>query len=196
MTKAIVFDIGNVLVRWDPDRVYRDLIPEAAARAAFFESVPMEAMNLAGDRDGDLEAKVRALAKAHPDAAHLILPWWERWSDMCWADIPETADYLHRVKAGGWRVFALSNFAMDTFAIAATRWPVLNEFEIAVISGNEGCVKPEARIYELIEERSGLTGADLFFVDDRPENIAAASARGWGGRVFEGPETIPDLPLP
>ncbi len=184
--KAVVFDIGNVLVEWDPDRLYTRLMPNAAARAGLFARVDFEAMNIAGDRDGDLEAKVAALAARHPDDAAAILAWWKDWHEMFTPDIPDTAMVLRGLRDGGVPVYALSNFAADSFERAAALYPVLAEFDIPVISGREGVVKPEPRIYEILEERSGLSGPDLFFTDDRPDNIVAAQARGWRAHLFNG----------
>ncbi len=184
--KAVVFDIGNVLVEWDPDRLYTRLMPNAAARAGLFARVDFEAMNIAGDRDGDLEAKVAALAARHPDDAAAILAWWEDWHEMFAPDIPDTAMVLRGLRDGGVPVYALSNFAADSFERAVALYPVLAEFDIPVISGREGVVKPEPRIYEILEERSGLSGPDLFFTDDRPDNIVAAQARGWRAHLFNG----------
>ncbi|WP_366656567.1 HAD family phosphatase [Fodinicurvata sp. EGI_FJ10296] len=188
--RVIVFDVGRVLVEWDPDRLYGQLIPDAAERQAFFDRVGLEKMNVDADRYGSLERHVATLAENYPADAHLILPWWHQWHEMCWAEKPETARLLEAVRAAGFPVWALSNFAMDTFAIAQTRFPILTTFDGMVISGNEKTVKPEAEIYAILEKRTGLTGSDLFFIDDKAENIAAAEARGWQGHLFDDPAEL------
>ncbi|MGB0507988.1 MAG: hypothetical protein ACPGGK_17510, partial [Pikeienuella sp.] len=81
--KAIIWDIGNVLLDWSPDYLYSRLIPDDQARADFYNRLPFDEMNLAGDRDGDLEAKVSKMADDHPQDAILILPWWAAWDKMC-----------------------------------------------------------------------------------------------------------------
>lgn len=182
----VVFDIGRVLVEWSPERVFADALPDAMAREAFFRRTGLEATNLEADRSGDLEGKIAALARAHPSDAALIGLWWSRWTDMCHAPIPETGAFLRRLRNGGVPVCALSNFADDTFEIARRLYPVLTEFDAEVISGREGVIKPDERIYALAEARTGVHGEELFFIDDSPKNIAAAAARGWRTHLFQG----------
>lgn len=184
--KWVVFDIGRVLVEWNPDRLYRELIPDDDARAAFFERTSIAAMNVEADRNGDLQGKVAALSAAYPQDAHLITPWWDRWLEMCHAPIAETGAFLARLKRDGVPTCALSNFADDTFAIARERYTALKEFDAEVISGREGLIKPDPRIYALVEERTGAAGLDLFFMDDSPANVDAALARGWRAHLFTG----------
>lgn len=184
---AVVFDIGNVLVNWAPERVYELMLPDPVERVALFERVDFETMNIAGDREGDLEAKVAALAARHPEDAPYIRAWWERWDEMFAPAIPESAAMLGALRSAGVPVHALSNFAADSFERAMRLYPVLEEFDVPVISGREGTIKPEARIYELLEERTGLSGDAIFFTDDRPDNIEAARLRGWRTHLFEGP---------
>ncbi|MEC9431421.1 MAG: HAD family phosphatase [Pseudomonadota bacterium] len=188
--RAMVFDIGNVLVDWQPGRVYADLIPDPEARAAFFARVDMHGMNLAGDRNGDLAAEVEALALRHPEDAVPIRAWRARWDEMFGPMMPGMETLFRAVKASGVPVAALTNFAADTFLVAQARFPILAEFDVEVVSGREGTLKPEPRIYEIVEARTGLSGPDLFFADDKPENVAAARARGWRGHVFEGAEGL------
>ena len=188
--RAVVFDIGNVLVNWDPDRVYAELLPDPAERAAFRARVPLDAMNLRGDR-GLLAPEVAALAEAHPADAPLIRAWWERWDDMFGPRIEGSFAILAALRAAGVPTLGLTNFAADTWAgKACPTQPELAGFDHVVVSGQEGVIKPEPRIYALLEERSGYSGAELFFADDKPENVAAAEARGWRGHVFTGPEAF------
>lgn len=188
--RAVVFDIGRVLVEWEPERVYARLIPDPRARAALEARVDLAGMNLAGDREGDLAAAVEAWAARHPgDAAH-IRAWRDRWREMIGPEIPGSVALLRRLKARGAPVLALSNFAADTYEAAQEMFPVLRAFDLEVISGREGVVKPQAEIYAILERRAGLSGAELFFVDDRAENVAAARARGWRAHLFEGAEGL------
>ena len=185
--RAVVFDVGNVLVHWRPEDVYARLIPDAAERKALFDRVDFEAMNLRGDRDGRLADEVAALAARHPADAGPIIAWHDNWEEMFSPPIPESFALLAAVQAAGTRTVALTNFAADTWEKAVRMHPALGTFDVAVVSGREGAIKPERRIYEILEARTGLSGADLFFTDDRADNIAAAAARGWRTHLFEGP---------
>lgn len=191
--EAVVFDIGNVLVEWDPDRVYADLIPDPERRAAFYAASGIMAMNEGVDRGDPFAASVQKTAAACPDWHDEITAWEHRWVDMCQPAIDGSTTLLRRLRAKGIAVHALSNFGVETFALAQTLYPVLGEFDIPVISGREKTIKPEALIYEILEERSGLSGDALLFTDDRADNIAAAQSRGWHTHLFETPEGLAEV---
>ena len=183
--EAVVFDVGNVLVDWEPMRLYRRRIPDPQARAALFARVDFDAMNLAGDVNGDLAAEVRALAARHPgDAAH-ILAWREEWEVMIGPEFGGVCDLLRGLKAAGVPVYGLTNFAADTWELALEMFPALREFDDVVVSGREKVAKPDPRIFALLEAAAGRSGPALFFADDRPANVAAARARGWRAHLHE-----------
>ncbi len=185
--RIVVWDIGNVLLDWSPDHLYRRLIPDEDARAAFYARLPLDEMNLSGDRDGDLEAKVAALAERHPEDAALILPWWAGWEKMCGGLIAECVAIRDGLRAAGTPCWALSNFAADSWKRCAALYPELTGgFDGLTISGHEGVVKPDPAIYALIETRTGVAPEEIFFIDDRTANIEAARERGWRGHVFDG----------
>lgn len=184
--EIVVFDIGNVLIRWDPVGFY-DARIGAGARARFFAEVPIEAANLEIDRGAPFRATIAALAEDHPDWAEAIHLWHDNWLDMASPAINETAAILRGLQARGVPCWALSNFGEETFEIAEDAYPVLTEFDGRVISGHIGTIKPEPEIYEALETAAEAAGARLFFTDDRPENIAAAAKRGWQVHLFDGP---------
>lgn len=183
--RAVVFDVGNVLIDWQPGRVYERLVPDAAERAALFARVDFAAFNLEGDR-GDLAEATEAAAARHPADAPLVRAWRERWEEMFGPEIPGSPELLQALKAAGIPLAALTNFARDTWLIAQRRYPLLTGFDVEVVSGREGTLKPEPEIYALVEARLGLSGADLFFTDDKAANVEAAAARGWRTHLFEG----------
>ncbi len=183
--KTLVWDIGSVLLKWAPENLYVNLIPDEHARHAFYDRLPLDEMNLDGDR-AKLEPAVAALAEAYPDDAVLILAWWAGWDRMCGGLIDEMVSLRNDLRAAGTPCWALTNFAADSWERGVKMYPALDQFDGLVVSGREGTVKPEPRIYEIMEQRTGKTGADLFFIDDRDYNIDTAKERGWGGHVFDG----------
>jgi 2-haloacid dehalogenase len=188
--EAVVLDIGNVLVEWNPARVYdREIGPEGRRR--LFAEVDLEGMNLSVDRGRPLGAAVAELAARHPDRAALIRLWDERWTEMFGPVIDGTVQLMRGLRAAGVPVFALSNFGREPFARAVARHDFLNEFDRRFISGELGTLKPEPRIYAALEAATGIPPARILFVDDRPENISAAAARGWGVQPFACPATGP-----
>jgi 2-haloacid dehalogenase len=183
---AVVFDIGNVLIEWNPRRWYAGEIGASAAEA-FFAEVPIEAMNLAVDRGADLSASVEALAARHPAWAREIRWWRDRWLEICAPAIPASVRLLERLRARGVPVYALTNFGRETFEIARPAYPFLDAFDRAFVSGHLGLLKPEPGIYAAVEQGTGHPPERLLFTDDRPENVAAAAARGWRAHLFDGP---------
>ncbi|MBT9384103.1 HAD-IA family hydrolase [Pseudooceanicola sp. CBS1P-1] len=185
--KAVVFDIGNVLIEWQPERHYDAMIGESRRRQLFSE-VDLHAMNDAVDRGGDLKALSDALAEATPAWRSEIRMWHDDWIRMASPAIPRSVRLLRALRARGVPVYALTNFGIGTFAMAQEVYDFLNEFDRAYVSGHMAVIKPDTRIYEMLEADSGLSGADLIFADDRADNIAAAAARGWQVHHFTGPE--------
>ena len=183
--QAVVFDIGNVLIRWDPAGFY-DARIGAEARARFMAEVPIEAANLDIDRGAPFRATLDALAEDHPAWADAIRLWHDNWLDIASPALEDSVALLHRLRDRGMPCWALSNFGEETFEIAEDAYPFLSDFDGRVISAHIGTVKPEPDIYEALENATGLSGAQLFFTDDRPENIAAATARGWRVHLFDG----------
>ena len=184
--EAVVFDIGNVLIEWNPERLY-DSVIGADRRARLFNEVDLHAMNLEVDRGADFAASVAGLAAQHPEWAYEIRLWHDRWLDMASPEIPHSGRLLRALRARDVPVFALTNFGIATFDIACAAYPVLSEFDRAWVSGHLGQIKPDADIYATLEVDSGIAPQDLLFTDDRPENIDAARARGWQTHLFDGP---------
>ena len=185
--EAVVFDIGNVLIEWNPERFYDAQLGEARRRA-MFEAVPILAMNDRVDRGSVWADEVATLAAQHPDWAEEIGHWHHRWIEMASPEIPHSVRLLRALRARGVPVFALSNFGRETFAIALAHYPFLGEFDRTFVSAHLALAKPDAAIYEAVEREGGVAPGALLFADDRLDNIEAARARGWQTHLFEGPE--------
>ena len=164
---AVVFDIGRVLIEWEPERFYDRALGEERRRA-FFAAVPIHAMNERVDLGAPWEEEVAALALAHPDWAAAIRHWHHRWIEMASPAIPRSVRLLRALKARGTPVFALSNFGAETYRHAATHYPFFHEFDRAFVSGRLRLAKPDPAIYEAVERDSGLAGPQLLFTDARP----------------------------
>jgi HAD superfamily hydrolase (TIGR01509 family) len=174
----VVFDIGNVLLRWNPRNLYRKTFDDEARMERFLATALAMDFVAHTDTAPDFAAAVEARAKAFPEFAAELRLFHERWIETLGGPIDENVALLRRLKAAGRPVHALSNFATDKFALARERHDFLNAFDVAVISGHVGAVKPEARIYEILFERAGGEPEDLLFIDDSPANVRAAEALG------------------
>jgi 2-haloacid dehalogenase len=189
--EAVVFDIGNVLIEWNPERFYDAAIGEAR-RKALFSEVDLHAMNERVDRGAPFQETIYETAEQYPDFRAEVRMWFDHWIEMASPEIPHSVKLLRSLRQRGVPVFALSNFGVGSFEYAQTIYPVLGEFDRPYISGYMKVVKPDARIYQMVEEDSGVSPAALLFADDRDDNIAAAKARGWQVHRFEGPQGLAD----
>ena len=185
--QAVVFDIGNVLIEWQPERHY-DATIGRARREAMFAAVDLHAINDAVDRGAPFRQTIEAAAEQYPEFRSEILMWYHEWIHMAAPVIPHSLRLLRALRAKGVPVFALSNFGIESFEFAETKYPFLTEFDRRYISGHMGCVKPHSLIYEMLEAECGVAPAGLLFADDRAENIATAAARGWQTHLFDGPQ--------
>jgi 2-haloacid dehalogenase len=181
--QAVVFDIGNVLIGWDPEGYYDRRIGEDARRRLFAET-GLEAMNLRVDAGAPFQATIMAQAEEHPAWAEQIRWWYDHWIDLASPRIEGSISLMRALRAKAIPVFALSNFGDDSFRYAQTQYDFLNEFDRTYVSGRMGVIKPDPRIYEMLEQDCGLPPAALIFTDDKADNIASAHSRGWKTHHF------------
>ena len=144
--KAVVFDIGNVLVEWHPEKMFDAVIGEERRRA-LFANVDLDRMNKRVDLGEEIADVVAEYAKANPDYHDDIMLWHSRWLEMLTPDIPLSAIILRALRGKGMPVFALSNFGVSTLALADRHFPALADFDRRFISGELGLVKPDPAIY-------------------------------------------------
>ena len=185
--EAVVFDIGNVLIEWQPERFYDAEIGEERRRAMFAD-VDLHQMNELVDLGHPFTETIYDWAEKYPEWRAEIRMWHDRWIEMAAPVIPHSVRLMKALQAKGMPVFSLTNFGVGSYDFAATHYDFLNQFDRDFISGHMKVTKPSPRIYEMLEEASGLTGTQLIFADDRADNIAAAKARGWNAHLFEGPQ--------
>ncbi|MEP1767081.1 MAG: HAD family phosphatase [Sulfitobacter sp.] len=185
--KAVIFDIGNVLIEWQPERYFDAQIGESRRRD-MFSMVDLHGMNDRVDRGENFSDVVAETAQSYPQWHDEIMMWHDRWIDLAAPLIPHAWRLKDALQANGIPVFSLTNFGIETMVIARQAYPVLETFDRDFISGHMGVIKPAPRIYEMVEQATGLTGAELLFTDDRIDNINAAAARGWQTHLFEGPQ--------
>jgi len=183
--QAVIFDIGNVLLEWNPERFY-DWQIGRAQREALFAEVDLHAMNEAIDAGAPFRDTIYDLADRTPDWADEIRMWHDNWLDMASPRIDGSVTLLRALRSRGVAVFALTNFGTGSFDYAKTRYDFLSEFDRAYVSGHLGVTKPDPRIYERVEADCGLPPGSLLFTDDREANIAVALQRGWRCHLFEG----------
>ncbi len=181
---TVVFDVGKVLIDWDPRFLYRKLIADAAAMERFLAEVCTQAWNEEQDRGRSFAEAVAELVARHPAEAALIRAYDERWEEMVPGEIPGSRAIVEALKARGVRLYALTNFSAEKFALTRRRFPVFSLFDGILVSGEEGLIKPDPRIYALIQDRFDIDPSKALFTDDSPRNIAAAEAAGFHTHLF------------
>ncbi len=185
--RAVVFDIGNVLIEWQPERFFDSVIGQDRRRA-MFAAIDLHGINDEVDRGGNFRDTIEAAAKANPDWHDEVMMWHDRWIEMAAPAIDHSVRLLRALRGAGVPVFALTNFGIQTFEVAEPVYPFLKEFDRRYISGHMGVIKPDAEIYARVEADCGVPPGGLLFADDRIDNINVAAARGWQTHLFEEPQ--------
>jgi 2-haloacid dehalogenase len=175
---AVVFDIGGVLLDWDPRHLYSKLITDPAELAAFLGQICTPQWHLAHDLGADIERSCRDLARQHPERADLIMAWSDQDDQMVAGQFDAAVAVLADVKAAGTACFALSNMERDKYLRRRSAFGFFRMFDGCVISGLEGVAKPDSKIFEILLSRYDLDPRATMFVDDSPRNVATARALG------------------
>lgn len=188
--RHIVFDLGNVLLRWNPELPYLRLIPDPAARKRFLADICNGDWLIETDRGmGWPEAEATLIAR-HPDEAEMIRAFRRHWHEMAPGLVEGTPEILEDLLDSGHDVTALTNFAADTFLEAKPRFPILDRFRGVTVSAHTGYAKPDPDIYRHHAEAFGLSPSHVLFFDDVLKNIAAAREAGWNAEQFTGAEQM------
>jgi 2-haloacid dehalogenase len=189
----VVFDIGNVLLNWDVRALYRTIFSDPSEMEDFLTRVLPPEWNLEQDRGRDWKEAEELQIALFPDHADNIRAYRARWHETVTGEIGGTVDILARLKSRGTPLYAITNFAADTFREAQARFPFLaDSFIDIVISGVERVIKPDPAIYRILLERQDLSPADCVFIDDSQKNVEGAAAVGMHALHFTSPERLGD----
>jgi 2-haloacid dehalogenase len=182
--EAVVFDIGGVLLDWDPRNLYNQLIENPDDVETFLRECGIEEWNIEMDRGLSPAQAVADLTQKFPDRAALITAWKDRWLDMIKGAKMDVVALMRRLKDQGVPLYSITNFNGETFKIAAKKFDFLNWFDGIVVSGDVGLIKPDPAIYKLLLGHYNLKADTLYFTDDRADNVAAARNLGFHSDVF------------
>ena len=188
--RHIVFDIGRVLIHYDPELPYLRLIEDDRRRKWFLENVCTSAWNVEQDRGRSWTDAEALLIERHPEHAELIRAFRANWHEMVPHAYARSVSIMQNLIDRGHDVTMLTNFAADTFAEARTRFPFLRRPRGVTVSGEVRLIKPDRAIYELHAERFELAPTATLFIDDSRRNVDGARAAGWRGLHFTGPEHL------
>ena len=176
---TVLFDLGGVVVDWDPARLYRKIFAGDEAKVRWFlETICTDPWNTAQDAGRPLAHGTDLLVAQHPDWEPEIRAFYDRWIEMIAGPVPGTATLIRDLRDAGTRLFALSNWSAETFPRVQDDFPELALFERVFLSGNLGVAKPDARFYRAVLAELTAPPAEMVFLDDDPANVAGAEAVG------------------
>lgn len=186
----VVFDIGNVLIRWDPKRLYGRLFPDPERRDWFLAQICTEDWNREMDRGLPFAEGIADLVHRHPEWEPEIRAWDLHWHEMVPGPIDGSVAILESLRARDVPTWAITNFSTEKFAEAVVRFPFLAGFRDTVVSAHEKRLKPDPAIYHTLLDRNGLAAADCLFIDDTLANVEGARAVGMSAVPFTTPEQL------
>ena len=188
--RALLWDVGNVIVRWNPRTLYAKIFKEPADLDRFLSHVGTLDWHSQTDRGLSFGDNIALRAAQFPDHAEHLAAWWDRWDEMFSGAIPETESLIEDLAVAGVPQYALTNMSNEAWPGVQAMSPVFRHLRDPVVSAEEKVIKPEPRIYEIVLERTGLSPQDLLFVDDSAANIEAARAMGFHVHHFVDPAVL------
>ena len=187
---TVVFDVGNVLIPWNPRWLLGKLLPDEAALTRFLDEVDFGAWNEQHDAGLPFAQGIARLGARFPHYRHLLQAYFDRWEETIADPFPESVALSRALRAAGYRTLALTNFSAETFPRALRRNPFLEEFEGILVSGHEGVIKPDPAIYRLLCARYAVAPDRCVFIDDNPRNVEGARSVGMHALHFASAERL------
>lgn len=188
--KNIVFDFGGVLVDWNPHHLYDKYFGSREKAEWFLNNICLYSWNLQMDGGKPFAEGVAELQAEHPEWSEAIAIYHTRWIEMMNGEIEGMVSVVKRLKAAGYGVYGLTNWSAETFPMVRDTYPVFQEFDGIVVSGEEHLLKPDAAIYKCLLERYDLQAEESLFVDDNADNVAGARNVGMKAIRFTSAEEL------
>lgn len=186
MIDTVVFDLGGVLVDWNPRYLFRKVFSDHREMEKFLATVATQEWNEKQDAGRPWSIAIEELIAIHPQYENQIRTYHERWPEMLAGLMPGTAEVLRDIKSLGTHdLFALSNWSSETFQHAKKMFPELKLFQSILVSGDEKMIKPDPKFFQLLETRHGVVPSRAIFIDDVEKNIVAAESLGYHVHHFK-----------
>jgi 2-haloacid dehalogenase len=188
--RVAIFDLGGVLIDWNPRYLYRKLLDGDEAVEHFLGTVCTQDWNERQDEGRSFAEAAAELIDRHPDKAELIEAYGRRFDEMMSGPIPGSVDILAELRAKDVPLYGLTNWSAETFPHAERRFDFLAWFRGIVVSGHERVIKPDPRLYRILLDRYGVAPEAAIYIDDNPKNAAAAATLGLHGIHFTDPPAL------
>jgi 2-haloacid dehalogenase len=185
--ETVVFDLGGVLIDWDPRYLYRKIFDGESEMEHFLTKIATMEWHLEQDRGRTMKEAAEILTAEHPEHEAEIRAFYDRWPEMFGGPIHGTVDILRELRERGYPLHALTNYSAEAFVLARRDYDFLEWFDQIVVSGEERMVKPDKDLYAVLIERTGLDPSTTVFIDDSLPNVAAARELGFTAVAFESP---------
>ena len=191
--KSVIFDLGGVLIDWNPSYVFDKMFKNEDQKKHFFENICTPDWNEMQGAGRPLKEATEHLVAIHPEWKEYIEAYYGRWTEMLGGPIHETVEIFRRIKdTGKYKLYALTNWSAELFPIALERYDFLHWFDGRVVSGEEKMRKPFREFYELILDRFQLNAEETVFIDDNVRNIKAAEELCIRSILYSSPQQLKD----
>jgi 2-haloacid dehalogenase len=189
--RAVIFDFGNVLIRWDPHNLYNKYFDNhTIAIDRFLEEINFNKWNLAQDKGYPFKQAVKELTARFPQYEHLIRAYHEEWEESINGLIPETVAILHKLYSAGYKLYGLTNWSAEKFYSIRPKFVFFKVFEDILVSGDVKLLKPDPAIFNLLLKRNNLKPEECILIDDSLQNIETAQIMGFTACHFTYPEQL------
>jgi len=192
---VLIFDLGGVVLDWNPRHLFRKLIPDEAQREWFLTEVCSPRWNAQMDAGRPSAEAVAELSARYPDHAAWIRAYWERWPEMLGGLVPGIGQLIADLAAAGRDLYAITNFPGEVWPVTLATFPVLSCFKDIIVSGLERVTKPGPEIFALALRRFGVAAGDCLFIDDVAANVDGARAAGIAAVQFTSAAALRRLVL-
>ncbi len=189
--RAIIFDFGGVLIKWDPHKLFNKYFAnDTIAIDKFLAEINFSAWNLSQDRGYPFGQAVKDLSAQFPQYAHLIRAYDEEWEESITGVISGTVEILQKLKTAGYRLYGLTNWSAEKFALVRYKYEIFNIFDDIVVSGEVKLIKPDPAIFNMLLRRIHCKPKECLLVDDSQHNLNSAQKIGFTTIHFTSPPSL------
>ncbi|MEI6950592.1 HAD family phosphatase [Paraflavisolibacter sp. H34] len=188
---TIIFDLGNVLIDWNPDYVFDKLFTDKEAKKHFLQNICTSDWNEQQDAGRTIKEATEELVAKFPEHKDPIEAYYGKWIEMIGGPIHDTVEIFRQLKESGrYKIYALTNWSAELFPLVLAEYEFLHWFDGRLVSGEEKIRKPQPEFYQLLLDRFEINADEAFFIDDNLRNIKAAEAMGIRSHHFTSPQKL------